>query len=600
MPKLKEVLSTEVHWQVADWHTRDQANIRIRQLMGDDARYFAPVYVTHSGYYWADADPAGWNLLTDASEADSREARAIIERLRAKALSRYPAQEQRISQIFTRPNDDFVFIKRRPDGTLDVRMTGWGFANFHRAYGGSIIDTPSDDHLREVKVCFSIDGRRVADREFDLWRSTSWAPMRTDHDGYYSLGMLGPGTQVQVRDKATGKERIETIADDTAIIDVDVTEYLTVRVCGRHDNIPIEGETASVVYGSRVNQLSLVQGVAECRLPWLEGEVCKVSLRGETQERQLDKDIVNSFNFDFVTPVTPRTPVKVRVHGDGAPIAGEPVTIVYRDTVLQLTTDANGEAATMFDTPASGETLRPVTATVRDSQMSEELGENPVVFDFCFDTPVREEFDATLLVVDMDNDPVAGYPIKVNIGNNSGDFLTDANGCIALGRVFGGDVMTVYDGRDSAYSKTYTLNARQPQYVFQLPYATCPHDGDCTLRVIELNGQPAAGVTCILEQNGKRMLSHLDQNGETHFASADFEVGKEVGVFLYSERRSFPNLGFTLEADEKEYELVEVKGPYPWWKVLLEICAVIAAAAALLALSAVWHAIFEQLPLIFA
>ena len=96
------------------------------------------------------------------------------------------------------------------------------------------------------------------------------------------------------------------------------------------------------------------------------------------------------------------------------------------------------------------------------------------------------------------------------------------------------------------------------------------------------------------------MLSHLDQNGETHFASADFEVGKEVGVFLYSERRSFPNLGFTLEADEKEYELVEVKGPYPWWKVLLEICAVIAAAAALLALSAVWHAIFEQLPLIFA
>ena len=63
MPKLKEVLSTEVHWQVADWHTRDQANIRIRQLMGDDARYFAPVYVTHSGYYWSDAEPAGWSLL---------------------------------------------------------------------------------------------------------------------------------------------------------------------------------------------------------------------------------------------------------------------------------------------------------------------------------------------------------------------------------------------------------------------------------------------------------------------------------------------------------------------------------------------------------
>ena len=27
MPKIKEVLSSEVHWQVAGWNTKDQANI---------------------------------------------------------------------------------------------------------------------------------------------------------------------------------------------------------------------------------------------------------------------------------------------------------------------------------------------------------------------------------------------------------------------------------------------------------------------------------------------------------------------------------------------------------------------------------------------
>ena len=72
----------------------------------------------------------------------------------------------------------------------------------------------------------------------------------------------------------------------------------------------------------------------------------------------LDKDIVNVFNFEFVTPVTPRTPVTVRVHADGAPVVNEPVTIVYRDNVLQMNTDGNGEAKTEFDTPDDSEGLR--------------------------------------------------------------------------------------------------------------------------------------------------------------------------------------------------------------------------------------------------
>lgn len=600
MPKLKEVLSTEVHWQVADWHTRDQANIRIRQLMGDDARYFAPVYVTHSGYYWSDAEPAGWSLLSDASPEDSRAVRAFIEGLRAKALAKYPNQQQRIDQIFTRPNDDFVFIRKLADGSLDVRLTGWGFANFHRAYGGSIIDAPADDSLRQVKVCFSIDGCRLPDREFDLWRSTSWAHMKTDSEGYFDLGSLGPGARVQVRDKATGKERIETVADDTSVIDVDVTEYLTVRVSARHDNVPVGGEGVKIVYGCHENELLLNQGVGECRLPWLEGVECNVSLRGQMQARPLDKDIVNVFNFEFVTPVTPRTPVTVRVHADGAPVVNEPVTIVYRDNVLQMNTDGNGEAKTEFDTPDDSEGLHQVVATVRDRQSGCELGSEPIVINFDFDTPVREEFEATILIIDMDNKAVGGYPIKVNIGDGSADYISDANGRVALGRVFAGDTMVVYDGHNTAFSRTYTLNSRQPQYVFQLPYATCPIDGDCTLRVIEMNGQPAAGVTCILSQDGKRMLSHLDNNGETMFSSSDFEVGKDVGVSLYSERRTFPQLSFRLEAEEKEYELVEVKGPYPWWKVLLEILAALAAVFALFGVSVCWYALLKELPLFFA
>lgn len=84
------------------------------------------------------------------------------------------------------------------------------------------------------------------------------------------------------------------------------------------------------------------------------------------------------------------------------------------------------------------------------------------------------------------------------------------------------------------------------------------------------------------------------------FSSSDFEVGKDVGVSLYSERRTFPQLSFRLEAEEKEYELVEVKGPYPWWKVLLEILAALAAVFALFGVSVCWYALLKELPLFFA
>ena len=107
-------------------------------------------------------------------------------------------------------------------------------------------------------------------------------------------------------------------------------------------------------------------------------------------------------------------------------------------------------------------------------------------------------------------------------------------------------------------------------------------------------------MTCVLQQGTSRVLAHLDENGEMRFASADFETGKEIEVYLYSHRRQFPKLGFKLEENEKEYELVEVKGPYPWWKVALEILAVLACGVGLLCNAVVWRAIFNELPLIFA
>ena len=203
-----------MHWQVADWHTRDQANIRIRQLMGDDARYFAPVYVTHLRVLLVRCRACRLVASFGCVARRFAGSACFIEGLRAKALAKYPNQQQRIDQIFTRPNDDFVFIRKLADGWFGCAPHRLGFANFHRAYGGSIIDAPADDSLRQVKVCFSMMAAGCPTGEFDLWRSTSWAHMKTDSEGYFDLGFSAParGFRCATNDR---KERIETVADDT-------------------------------------------------------------------------------------------------------------------------------------------------------------------------------------------------------------------------------------------------------------------------------------------------------------------------------------------------------------------------------------------------
>lgn len=599
MAKIKEVQSTEVHWKVADWAIKDQANIRIRQLMGEDARFFAPVYVTHAGFYWSDPVATGWSVLTDASDSDRAEILEFINRLHSKALSRFPAQQIRIDHVFTRPNDDFVFYRRGSDGVLDVRLSGWGFANFKRAQGGPISDTPNGDSMKEVALGFSIDGSLVPMREFELFRGTSWAKLQTDAEGKYSLGALPPGRTIQVRDVLTGIERIEQSSETTSFIEIDVTEYLTVRIEARHDGTPVSGEKATVTYASHISELTLALGVAECRLPWLDGYDCKVSLRGDTQTRALDKETVNLFRFDFVTPRAMRTPVEVCVMADGEPVAEEPVRIEYKDNIRNLLTDSTGTARTEFDTPEDG-SREMVTAFVREESASQVLTKDAVRFNFTFDTPPAEIFDGSVLVVDADSTPVAGYPINIKVGDESADYMTDDRGRVPLYKLVGGELMRVTDGTDKTYYRDYTLNPRQPEYVFQLPFALAPSEGDVTLRVIELNDVPSVGTTCVLCQGNTRLLAHLNERGEMYFDSGTFSMSEPVKVELFSSRRTFPPLQVQMSTNEKEYELREVDGPTPWWKIAGEIALAAIAGFFLLGLGFSSYDLFNVLPNFFA
>ncbi len=599
MPKIKEVPSTEVHWQVANWNVRDVANARIKQTMGADAQYFAPVYVTHGSYYWSEPDADGWKPLTVVSEGDQAEARALLAQLQEKAIKRLPARAQQIKQVFTFPNDDFIFVRRRNDGPLELRLTGWGFANYNRAHATVISETIESDNINEITVSFSIDGQPVANREFSFARGMEWATAQTDDKGYYSFGRHMPGAQISVRDAATGIERITVVEPTTTNINVDVTQYLTLRVIARHDDAPISGEDVQIKYGRRSGILTLEQGTAGCTLPWFENEQCAVTFRNSTQERELRRDILNEFVFESTTPRVPKTLIKVTLTDNGAPIAGERVSLTLPNgAVVNVYTGDDGSASFEADYVPGGK----VTASVRDRSESQPAQDGTVEFHMAFDTPIPVEFDCRVRVIDNTESPMAFYPVSINIGDGSGmvDCLTDAEGCVGPIHVLSGNTMTVCDTNQPNYREDFLLDADRTEYVFRLPYDSVPNLGDVSLRVVQRNGAPAAGVTCIVSQDSKRITAQLDGNGMMFFGSDSFDYTRPAKVEMYSPVRTFPALELPLEPDEKQYELIEVDGPQPWWKIVGEIALAAAAVLTLTGLYFLLDKIFYSCPNLFA
>lgn len=596
MPKIKEVLSSEVHWQVAGWNTRDQANIRIRQLLGDEAAMFAPVYVTHGGYYWSAEDLSGWKMLTDATESERAEALGQIHGLLGSTVARFPAQKGRVEQVFAWPNDDYVFV-RKVQGRMQVLVTGWGFANYNRAMGGVIVEAPQENALNEVSLALAIDGLPQAGREFEMMQGVHWTTLRTDASGHFALGRIVPGEEVRVRDTETGREFVETVGTTTTLVVLDLTKWLDVRVMATLDGIPLENEEATVDYGHRHETLRLENGSATVKLPWLGVEQCSVEVRGNVQKAALSAYSGNSFVFTLQTPRTPRLGLSVKVTSGGEPISGEVVEFEFAGTKRRGATGVDGTCRQVFEYGGDDRPTVFVSAHGIDKEFPFETGEHTL--EIALDTPSGDVFDATVRVLNLDGKAVPFYPITVATGESQLELLTGDNGTVAIQGLHSGEEMVVADANDASVHQSYTLDWQDAVYDFILPFKANTN-GDCLLRVLEVGGKPSVATTVLLRQGDASQMGHLDVKGEMAFDSPQFDSEKDIEVLMYSPRRTFPPLSFRLLPDEKEYEFYETDGPTPWWTRAGEIAVALAMTLGLWGMYYVWRGLLNNLPNIFA
>lgn len=134
MPKIKQAAISEIHWKFRTWNQGADANARLRQLIGEDARSFARVSLGPTDIFWND-DAPGWICVNAATPEEQVKIDAEYRRISDILHSRAPKYAD---ALLTFPNDDYLFFRFGPDGAAHLLFTGWGYSNYKKASGSAI------------------------------------------------------------------------------------------------------------------------------------------------------------------------------------------------------------------------------------------------------------------------------------------------------------------------------------------------------------------------------------------------------------------------------------------------------------------------------
>lgn len=202
--ELKKVFQNEIYWTLKQWNVEQQANIRIKELLGEElAKYFAKCNVGAGFYTWT--TPTGrWTSLEHASSEDIAEAHRKWDELKQQVRARLTNHTEVAERIISVPNDNFIFFRHREDGSMSIIITGWGFSKSYRPPVTPIV-AEKNVKGQQVTVGFISDGEKVPNRPFQIVAERKNNNLITDTEGNCSLGKLDIGKVVTLIDTLSGK-----------------------------------------------------------------------------------------------------------------------------------------------------------------------------------------------------------------------------------------------------------------------------------------------------------------------------------------------------------------------------------------------------------
>ncbi len=291
----------------------------------------------------------------------------------------------------------------------------------------------------------------------------------------------------------------------------------------------------------------------------------------------------NHYDYDITKYAT----LTIGASIEGSPVTGEKATVNYHGRDYDVTTDGNGQAKVKVPLHA-GETA---SATMRDQTQSTTMTETGGEILFRFE-PEKKEV-AIEVVVMKDGMPVPNCPIAISYGTGVIDAYTDQNGTLHQQiEEVPNAVCTVYaDGYDQQarvlsadQQNTFRFEKTTPPDPPEPPVPPVPpvtEKKDVKVMFRDMQNKPIVCQQVKFVQEGRPdLIVQLDQQGDTTFPEDTFEVGKPIAVTIegWGDKDLSP-ISFTLDPDEYEYLIQEKESQQEsiWWKILLEILAVLVA-----------------------
>lgn len=219
--EIKRVPTSEIHWSIG-WNASQQANSRLKDVIGDTSKYFALLKVGNATYNWIVDTVGQWRPMGMAPDSDKPLIMEKAEEIKQEVIAKLPGDNTLASKICQVPNyEEYIFYREAEDGNLDVVITGWGFHNFKKA--GPFMDTwPPRPKMFTTSIAFIINGERQPNRPFFIITPKMKKPDVTDAEGLRSFKEYA-GLTLTVIDEETQRRFDFTTAENNTMLEFDVT-----------------------------------------------------------------------------------------------------------------------------------------------------------------------------------------------------------------------------------------------------------------------------------------------------------------------------------------------------------------------------------------
>ena len=526
----------------------DQVYAILKKQLSDEDFIFTK-RTPGSGFLQWDLPGEGWMPLTQADPLVTSEVVAEKERRFRRIMEVFGSQHAIAQKVLSVPDDSYIFYRPSANGGIEVKITVWGYKYPEKVGGGGLTGKmPPKESTQEVAVSFIYDGKRLPAYDF---RINGFA-RKTEADGLKILGKLPIGTSYEIETDNGHKVTITIVAGQRDY-EIDVTNYVTVTVVVKKDGNPASETVCQLSYwGHSATLTTDAKGQATTTMPLdRSASDCMVNVEGENQRRPLTMP-TTIFEFDLKTPepeipkepISPEPPKEPNRPKDPE-MPGEPKEPVVPDEPKEPETPKEPDAPEEPETPKPLRRFRPI---IRIEGKEGFIGKR--------------------------------YPIRVTVGGESKDYVSDEAGEVHLPEYEEGLQMRVDDLLILDNHETYTLSADQLVYIFHVPYKPISSSPDIKIIVEDEDGHRMSGATIFFEQKDHPdTIGYLNDDGIFYIGFGDYATSVPLSVILTVMGEKWKPIVFELVEGENEYLLCAVRKASKWSR-WLEILAAIGGLAA--------------------